>query len=56
MAQPGARSEMAALCEALGDWVDKVVLIPFGFVMGRIRLAFRDRNLRPEDGIRVTSA
>lgn len=53
--EPGVAPEVVALCEALEDWVDEVGLILFGFIMGRVCLAIRDRNLRPEEEIWVTS-
>jgi len=52
---PSAGPEIVALCEALEAWVEEVGLLLFGFIMGRICLAIRDRNLRPEEEIWVTS-
>lgn len=53
--EPDAAPELVALCAALEDWVDELGLVLFGFVMGRVCLAIRDRNLRPEEEIWVTS-
>ena len=53
--EPDAAPELVALCAALEGWVDEMGLVLFGFVMGRICLAIRDRHLRPEEEIWVTS-
>ena len=53
--EPQVRPEILALCEALEGWVDEVGLILFGFIMGRVCVAIRDRNLRPEEEIWATS-
>ncbi|WP_207458791.1 hypothetical protein [Azospirillum sp. SYSU D00513] len=47
--------ELVALCRALEDWLEEVGLLLYGYVAGRICLAIRDRDLRPEEEIWVTS-
>lgn len=48
-------AELLDLCRALEDWVEEVGLVLFGCIAGRVCLAIRDRNLRPEEEIWVTS-
>lgn len=52
----GVEPAVLALCEALEGWVEEVGLVLYGFIVNRVCLAIRDRDLRPEEEIRVTSS
>ncbi|MBP2315059.1 hypothetical protein [Azospirillum soli] len=48
-------AELLDLCRTLEDWVEEVGLVLYGYVAGRVCLAIRDRHLRPEEEIWVTT-